>query len=315
MTRPLRLVFKLSVSAALVGYALSTADLSATAGLFPALKWLPLLLMLVTNFLTRLIAAFRWYRLVGPVLPDAGYSDFVRLTLASSFYGQFLPGGGVEALQVAGLSRVRSDLPVAVASVFTDRLFGLLSLTLLLAVGVALSGPAVASPVAAAGLTAALTSAMAIACLFNAGCRARLASAVNRLAARHKRLMPLTAPLAYFDTLSGRPALLVESLLLALLMQLLRVAVYFLGALALGTCLPLPALMLSIPSILLLLVLPVSVGGIGIRESSLVFFFAMFGFGAELGLALALLVYVSNIVVSIPGAWFGLGAMAARIRG
>jgi uncharacterized membrane protein YbhN (UPF0104 family) len=54
------------------------------------------------------------------------------------------------------------------------------------------------------------------------------------------------------------------------------------------------------------LVLPISIGGIGVREGTLVFFFSIFGLSSELALALALLVYLSNIVVAIPGAWFGL---------
>jgi uncharacterized protein (TIRG00374 family) len=298
-------VLKLAISLGLVAYALSRADLATALRLFPDLRLLPLFAMLSANLASRLLSAYRWYRLVKPVQPAIDYLPFVRITLGSSFYGQFLPGGGVETLQIAGLARTRSSTSVAVASVFADRIFGILSLALLMTAGFGLSRSKDPAGIILLGIVLAVVSSLLIAIVSNNKYRARL---LNALPSRVGNFVEnaLGEALSYFDIFRHRPRLIAETLALAIAMQLLRVIMFWLGAFALGAQLPVSMFLLSVPVILLLLILPISIGGIGVREGTLVFFFSIYGLNSELALALALLVYLSNIVVAVPGAWFGL---------
>lgn len=305
MSGALKLTLKAAISGLLVAYALSQADFRTAFAMLPQLMWLPLCLMLAANLASRLLAAYRWYRLVRPIRSAVRYSTFVRITLGSNFYGQFLPGGGVEALQVTALGRSESSISLALASVYVDRVFGLFALALLLLWGALLSGITLIPYVTMTGAAALAVSSLAAASFASPRLRRRLVRWVSRFAGAglHEKILGIAA---YFDKASGRLALMAESIGLAILMQILRVLMFFFGALALGTQLPIPVLMLSVPAILLFLALPISVGGIGIREGSLVFFFSKFGESSDLALALAMLIYLSNIVVAIPGAWYGL---------
>lgn len=300
------LIFRILASAALVAYALSRADLPATLQSFAGIFWLPFAGLLIANFATRLIAALRWYRLASPGLPAARYADFLRITLGSSFFGQFLPGGGVEALQFAGLARSRESAEIAFASIFADRMFGFLALTLLLGAGILSNVSLLGASSTFLGLAALLIFWLFIVYFSDSKTFARIHCFLDLHAGRTRAGNSLVKVWAFLKTYFTRRSSLIEPVALAVSLQILRITVYFLAALALGTSVPIPALLLSVSAILLLMILPISVGGIGIRESALVYFFSLYGLSAELAIGVALLIYASHLLVSLPGAWFGL---------
>jgi uncharacterized membrane protein YbhN (UPF0104 family) len=64
----------------------------------------------------------------------------------------------------------------------------------------------------------------------------------------------------------------------------------------------LTALMAFFPAVLIAQVLPISIGGLGVREFTLVFFLNSLGVSKEQALALGLLVYVLTLLASLAGA-------------
>jgi uncharacterized membrane protein YbhN (UPF0104 family) len=64
----------------------------------------------------------------------------------------------------------------------------------------------------------------------------------------------------------------------------------------------LTALMAFFPAVLIAQVLPISIGGLGVREFTLVFFLSSLGVSKEQALALGLLVYVLTLLASLAGA-------------
>jgi uncharacterized protein (TIRG00374 family) len=305
------LVVKILVSFALVTYAVSRADLAAAAGLLPDARWWPLAAMLIANFLSRLLSAYRWYRLVKPVEPDLHFLPLVSVTLSSSFYGQFLPGGGVETLQILGLARTQSNLTTATASIFADRALGLIATTLFMAIGLVVSHRLGGPNLLPYAVVVCVALAITMSLLVNKDLRTRCARLLPP--GVRARLLPfINEKLGYFETFRENPDFLGESVLLAVGMQILRIMMFYFGALALLDSPPIIVFLLAVPAILFLLVLPISVGGIGIRESILVTFFALYGLSEESALALAILVYLGNIIVASPGAWFGWQLLQRR---
>jgi uncharacterized membrane protein YbhN (UPF0104 family) len=67
--------------------------------------------------------------------------------------------------------------------------------------------------------------------------------------------------------------------------------------------------MAFVPAVAIVQVLPITVGGLGVREGAFVLFLVPLGVPEEKALALGLLVYAINLVVSL------LGAPAFAIRG
>lgn len=65
-----------------------------------------------------------------------------------------------------------------------------------------------------------------------------------------------------------------------------------------------------LPIILFLVLPPITVGGLGVREAGFIYFFGTTGMEAEATFALSLLIYLGAIVSALPGAWVGVSALA-----
>ena len=76
----------------------------------------------------------------------------------------------------------------------------------------------------------------------------------------------------------------------------------FLAAMALGLQPGLTALLAFVPAIAIVQVLPITVGGLGVREGAFALFLVPLGVPEEKALALGLLVYAINLGVSLLGA-------------
>lgn len=83
---------------------------------------------------------------------------------------------------------------------------------------------------------------------------------------------------------------------LSFVVQILRIMLVFFLALTLGIKIPLIHLSMLVAIMLLLLMLPVSVGGIGVREAAYIYFFAPFGVSVEAAVGLSMLSYALTIM-------------------
>jgi len=84
--------------------------------------------------------------------------------------------------------------------------------------------------------------------------------------------------------------------------QLFRVGIHYFAGLALNIHVGFQTFMLFIPLIALLASLPISIGGLGVREQSGVVLFARAGISAGLAASMEFLAYLMTIVGSLPGA-------------
>ncbi len=84
--------------------------------------------------------------------------------------------------------------------------------------------------------------------------------------------------------------------------QLFRVGIHYFAGLALNIHVGFQTFMLFIPLIALLASLPISIGGLGVREQSGVMLFARAGISAGLAASMEFLAYLMTIAGSLPGA-------------
>jgi hypothetical protein len=95
-----------------------------------------------------------------------------------------------------------------------------------------------------------------------------------------------------------------------IIFNVLLIAANVLIGTALGLELPLPYYMIFVPITSLVLVLPISFAGLGVREGTYVFLFTQVGAAPEVALSMSLLVYVLGTVV--PGL---IGGVIYLLRG
>jgi uncharacterized membrane protein YbhN (UPF0104 family) len=275
------------------------------AGASPALVGLVLLLMTLEGA----YGAYKWWVLLRPRHPSLRLWLVVRVSFAGNFTGQFLPGtAGMELMRIYGLSRATSDLATSFTSVLVDRIAGLAGLWLVVLAG-ALLDPRPALPHAAPLALAAL-AALALGCGLAASRRLRArAEALLRPAFLSRPRRWLRALGDRLDAYAGSPGLLARVLALAVGYTLLRVAVVMAAAAAIGIQVPPQSWLVVVPLVIFATQLPVSLGGLGVREAAFVTLLAAHGVPGEESLALSLLLGAAGLAAELPGAWFALSSV------
>lgn len=290
----------------LTAYVLYRANPGAVvrAGIDAELRWIAVACGLV--LIDRALMAYRWIVLLCPI--DAHRRpplwSVLQVFFVSTFAGTFLPASiGGDIVRAYGLAQLRVDAGQALASVLIDRLTGVISILVVGAGGVALARGSDATTAQAAlwslgiGATGAAAAASIV---FNA----RAAAAAEHLATRVpiasvRRIgSELTrATRAYADYRGA----LFTVLLGSILVQVLRIVQAWCLGLALGIDAG-PGLYFStVPMILLLMLLPITVNGLGTSQMAFVWFFGRGGVAEAPAFALSILFVALGIVGNLPG--------------
>lgn len=306
---------RIAVTAALLALLAATLDLRAVGDTLLSARPGPVAVLLAVMLAQRVLAAFRWWLLLRLNNPALTLGPVVRVLFASDFAGQFLPGTlGVEVFRLIGGTRL-VGAPAAISSLVVDRLLSTVALAALVLVALSIAPAALRigggdPTIAAAGW---IWLGLAL-----AACAALLSPRFRR---RAERLLPAAIATrledkiaragAALDQYRARPGLLGLGVILAIIFQFTRVLMYAVAAAALGVPAPIAALIVVIPVVIFLSLLPISVGGFGVREAALAYLLAPAGVPPEGAVAMSLLVFVVHTLSKIPGAWW-CAAVAQR---
>jgi uncharacterized protein (TIRG00374 family) len=263
------------------------------------------LVLVAIDLALRVLSAYRWHVLFRSTHPTSSLAELTRITFTASFLGQALPGViGVEALRIYSLSKSSGDFPGTFASVVADRVFGLLSLGVVIILGMLIGPPE-------------LQALMMVPVLISMAALTLVILAVALPAPRH--LLESMFPKAFivrirdwidrvyhcFDAYRSRPWLLAWSLMLSVLFQLGRVVLFYVAALMIGKNPEFIYFVAIVPVVMFASLMPISIGGLGVREAGLVLLFAQFKVMASApAFTVALLVFVSGLLSTLPGGWF-----------
>jgi uncharacterized protein (TIRG00374 family) len=303
--RVILFVLKIGVSAGLLWFVIARVDFGGITARLRGVDWRWLVPGLFVGPAAILLSAWRWHKLS---LGLIGYGAAVRYTWIGLFFGSITPGlvGGdlAKGLSLAAKDvRARdSRLPV---SIIADKLVGFWVL-LLAFVFVALL-LLVTQPQLLAGARGVVWIAGALA---TTGLLGSALLCHPRGTAWFARVMPpvLFAPLRRFaekfvaavGTYSGRGRLLAQAAAMSLVLHALNaLALWFaLRSLAIPASLWFAAAFYPLLSVLL--ALPISVSGVGVRDVFAASMFAAFGLGAASGVAFSWLLLglsVPNVLV------------------
>lgn len=290
------------VSITLLCFLLWITDIQLIQVAVESANWKWLLAAQLSAVMLTAFGAVKWWVLM-PRSRSAP-STFVRVNFISNFVGIFFPGiVGIEAARIAGITRSSKDLPAAFASVLVDRLFGLLTLATLVSFGGILAYSIVPVPIT---ITCSISLVFLILMAYvamNRRCRELLNSIIpNKLVAQLNKLYEC------LDLYRERNTTLALSFVLSLIFQIGRVCMIYLLTLSIGINVPITYLLVVVPVALFVQMLPISVYGIGVRESAMVSLLAIVGVSAENAIALGLLTLAVQIFGALPGGMlFALG--------
>jgi glycosyltransferase 2 family protein len=218
----------------------------------------------------------------------------IQSCIIASFFRQFLPSTiGGDAIRAYDSWKMGASKTVAVSTLAVDRVFGLVIL-LLFAVIAILFSPRVLPEIPLLPMWIALGAGCLFSLLlliFLPGARLfrPLASIVERLPRPIGDVVNmLSGSLVGFR---GQPGLMLRSLGLSFLLQLNVVFFYVLIGTALGLSVPLLAYFIFVPLATIVMMLPVSINAIGLREAVFVVLLGAFGVSMAEALAFAWLEY------------------------
>jgi uncharacterized protein (TIRG00374 family) len=265
-------------------------------------RWIGMACLLVVA--DRFVMAWRWIRLLRAVHPTPGLplGTTLRVFFVSSFAGAFRPGGiGGDALRTFAVTREGVSTANAVASVAVDRLLGTVSVIWMGAFGLWFVGQlidarlfgAAAAAAVAAGLVSYgfLIDSRLFRWLLSSLGLTRLPT-VNRLTLKF-----LTAVGQY----GQHRRLLTGVLALSVGVQVLRTLQTWCLGLALGVSISGAWYFATVPIIVIVVLLPISVGGVGTVNAAFVALLSIAGVPAEQAFTLSVLFLALSTLGNLPG--------------
>lgn len=282
----MRTLLKALFGLMLVAALLWRFDLHAVVAALAHFRWSWLLVAFLLMWMSWPLAAARWKLFAN----QFSYMRLLELTLISQFYAIVLPGQlAGEVVKAWRLAKGHIDAERLATTVLIDRIIGTLSLVLVASVGLLLSRHHL--PIGLAALFAAMGLLLAICVLaLNLGpihvIALRSATALQRTRLTRFASSLLRVIDAWRDFGKSPPRLL-ASLLLGIVYQLLGVAVFHILGSNLGINLPLADWAWILGAVSLAILIPISIGGIGLREGALVGCLGFLGVAGDEAIALS----------------------------
>jgi len=295
---------KLAVSAGLIAWLLRRIGTGVLLQVMMGAATKPLLVAALILLCSHALASWLWGRLLATAAAPLPARRVMAYYFAGAFLNLILPSAaGGDLARVFGASRESGRGAAVVGATVVERFLGAAVLALLALLGL-MSGNAVTESAQGGVLRAvvianAILSLGALGLVLSPGGGRFIRAAAASLPAR------AGAWLGHFDDsmvrLRGakRPELLV---LAALAIQSLRILAHVQVARALDIEISVRSFFLFVPLLAIVVSLPISIGGLGVREGLGALLFGLVGLGAAEASAMQLLTYLVAAAVSLPGA-------------
>jgi uncharacterized protein (TIRG00374 family) len=304
LNKQLFTTLRIAITLCLLGVVFYLADLFSPAGrklLFDTLKNADLALLvaaILIGILINMVSAFKWYMLTQARDLGAGYWRIFAYYLVGQFYNMFLPtsvgGDVVRSYELGKFSGRQAD---ALASVFVERYTGVVTLLIVATLAVMTQLASFNQGFIIATLIAFGLGLGFIAWLVY---DPRVYSAVRdfmqvRVPLSSKIFSKLDKLLEAITVYTQRPKTIALALLNSLLFYFVAVVNVYLTAMVFNSEVSFLDMLIATPIIMLIMNLPISIGNIGLMEVAYVSVLELLGYGAELGLAIMLLMRFKSL--------------------
>lgn len=273
----------------------------------------------VIFFVSVAMGAYQWHLLLkagGIALP---FAKTFKVYFVGMFFNNFLPAGvGGDVMKIYDVTRVGNDPHRVFAVTMLDRVIGIAGLCILALAAsfILLAGDGLLN--------------LRLYIVIFAGCVAPVLALVmnKRLSRGVRRLFGaitlwglggrFDAVFRHLGEYRRLRMLLVRLTALAMAVQFLRVVTHVLVAQSLGisvTNLQFVQFFVFVPLLSLIMILPISINGLGVREGAGILLFTQIGFSKEQALLMELITYAIMVMVSLLGGFFFLQRSFVRKNG
>ncbi len=286
---------------AAVGWVFKTTDVKAVWDLIAGMNLLYGLIGVLFIFAGLSLSGLRWWIFL-PNKERISPFKAVFITLGALFYGMFLPAGaGIDAIRGYYAGVEMNSHARSFASVFIDRMVGFFALTTIGVLGVLLGSDSLRaiSPIVFFGFFATFLSSTVI---LSRRLRHPIARALEGLGVWGVG-EKLARFLMAFDHYRDDPKKVLFGFLLSFLMQgVLGIGAFWIGK-GLHLDPPFVKTVVYTPLVNLITMLPITIGGVGIREGGFMYLLSH-AVGRAGAVSISILYYFANILAASPGALF-----------
>ncbi len=313
MKRILNTAAKLIVSVGLIAYLAYGMDWQELGAIFAQLIPQFFVVAILFFLLSNTLGSIQWYLLLRAQQLPIRFRQALVFYFVGVFFNNVLLGNiGGDAMRIYDIRRLTGQSSGGVAATMMDRFIGLFSTcSLALAAYPFIVHTASRSSLLISVLVPVWLGLIVVLAM---GLSRRIGSFVERVLTRFlpesigdimRRLRG--SVVVYRD----RVPLLAGVWSISLGVQFCRILVYWSAGLAIGMAPGLLYFMSFQPIAAVIASLPISIGGLGVRENTLVGLFGGLGFAPELSTAMSLLGYVAGIIASLLG---GIAFVVRRVE-
>jgi uncharacterized protein (TIRG00374 family) len=297
---------------ALIVLLLLRMDLGRTAEVLASVRADYFALALLTFAASLVLGSVQWKRLLRVQRISIPFGKAVSFYYVGAFFNTILPSNiGGDVVRVYDVYKDSGKSNEAIAATVTDRMLGLVALGLLampsgLHIAFSRGALGLESGFGATSILIVMAFVLMLVFMFLVLMNRRLARGVARvfrplfIGGTRDRARSIYESFHLYRSNMGE---LLRALGIAMVVQVLRVLVHYEVALALGLDIPVIYFFLFIPVIAIFIALPISIGGLGIREGLGVVLFCgvVQGLTGEQAFAMELLAGVVGVLVSLIG--------------
>jgi len=299
------IVFRIVISVSLITYLIGTQfkDLQNVVDILKTANIYLLLLSLSTHIFGIWITAVRWKTLLDTRKAGLGVRTLTVSVLIGFFFNNFLPtsiGGDVFRAYDAS-RRGKIQLGTSASIILVERFSGVIAAATYAIVALFLGFTAIGNQSVIIPIVIFFVITIVLAFLIINPSILRLGKLFDRFGILRKLKGKLSDVYRTLQSFKKYKMALVKILIFSFLLQFAVILNYYIAARALGIDLSLTSFLFIVPVITTIAMLPVSIGGIGLRENSLVFIMIALGAVNDKAALCSLLTFMMLIIVGIIG--------------
>ena len=300
-------ILKLLITAAIFYYLFQYIDFYALIAVLAKSHGGDILIALLLQLGSTYLAAYRWRAISKLLVFNESLSFYVKSYFKGSFFNQVLPSSiGGDAVRVLDLTKLGYDKKEAFYGVFVDRVVGLVGLLVLNLI----------SSIFFFGTFQADFSYLIIFISFCGIIGFSLLFFLNKIAfLENYKFLNLFYRLANrLNTLYADKKVLLKHIFISMAVHLLTVMAIYAIALSIDVKLDFQIFLIAIPPVFLLMIVPLSLAGWGIREGAMVGILMLVYEDKTKILAISILYGILLIISALPGSYFWISGVTKKIK-
>jgi glycosyltransferase 2 family protein len=300
-------ILKLLVTAAIFYYLFRYIDVHALVAVLAKSHGGDILMALLFQIGSTYLAAYRWRAISKLLVFDESLSFYVKSYFKGSFFNQVLPSSiGGDAVRVIDLTAAGYDKKEAFYGVFVDRVVGLVGLLVLNLLSTLLFFGTFSTSFSLLIIAISFTGIIGFSSLFW----------LNKIAFLQKySFLNLFYRLANrLNSLYADKSVLIKHIFISVGVHLLTVMAIYAIALSIDVKLSFQTFLIAIPPVFLLMIVPLSLAGWGIREGAMIGILMLVYEDKTKILAISILYGLLLILSALPGSFFWIKGVKNKIN-